>query len=49
MQLPRPHSFGSKRNINALKARQMALKWESCPDESFKCMWGSLFVQQRMQ
>ncbi len=38
--------FGSQRNINAPKARQMALKWESFTDESFKfkCKWSSLYV-----
>jgi hypothetical protein len=36
--------FGSQRNINAPKARQMALKFESFTYESFKCKWSSLYV-----
>ncbi len=38
---PPPRPFASKRNINALKAHQMALKWESFSDESFKYKWSS--------
>jgi hypothetical protein len=34
-EVPPPPPFDSKRYIEAPKARQMSLKWESFADESF--------------
>jgi hypothetical protein len=43
MQLSTHRTFGSKRNMNAQKACQMALKGESFPEEGFKFMWGTCY------
>jgi hypothetical protein len=43
-----PRPFDSKRNINAPKNCQMAVKWESFPDESFKYKLSASTVQQHM-
>ncbi len=43
-----PRPLGSKININAQKACQMALKWESFSYEGFNYKLSSRYVQQHL-